>query len=112
MRTALVALVALIGVLIAGCVFVSMMAMVDTVEDPPPTTFGTEPIVVPPPLDAPVKFPGNACTNIGTLGFEEAVSAMIESSVGLGRGADEAAADILKSIEIDCPEYEEQMRAR
>lgn len=109
MRTALVAL---IGVLITGCVFVSMMAMTNMVEDPPPTTFGAEPIVAPPPLDAPVKLPGNVCTNIGTLGFEEAVSAMIESSVGLGRDADEAAADILKSIEIDCPEYEEQMRAR
>ena len=106
------ALVALIGVLITGCVFVSMMAMVNVVEDPPPTTFGVEPIVVPPSLDAPMKFPGNVCANIGALGFEEAVSAMVESSVGLGRGADEAAADILKSIEIDCPEYEEQMRAR
>lgn len=109
MRTALVAL---IGVLITGSVFVSMMAMANIVEDPPPTTFGTEPIVVPPSLDVPTTLPGNVCTNIGALGFEEAVSAMIESSVGLGRGADEAAADILKSIEIDCPEYEEQMRAR
>lgn len=109
MKSALWTLVTLV---VTACAFVSMMATANTVEDPPPTTFGTTEIVVPPALDAPVKFPGNVCTNIGTLGFEEAVSAMIESSVELGGGADEAADDILKSIEIDCPEYEDQMRAR
>lgn len=37
MRTALAAL---IGALITGCVFVSVMAMVNMVEDSPPTTLG------------------------------------------------------------------------
>lgn len=108
------ALVALIGVLITGCVFVSMMAMANMVEDPPPTTFGIEPIVVPPPLEPPAGKPrlGMVCTNIGTLGFEAAVEAMIESSVALGGSAERAAHDILGGIIVDCPEYEEQMRAR
>lgn len=111
MRTALVAL---IGTLITGCVFVSMMAMANIVEDPPPTTFGAESIVVPPPLEPPAGKPrlSMVCTNIGNLGFEAAVEAMVASSVALGGSAERAEHDIMGGIIIDCPEYEEQMRAR
>lgn len=109
------ALAVLIGVLITGCIFVSMMAMADVVEDPPPTTVNGVEIVVPPPLELDEgarKFAGNVCANIGEMGVGEAVREMIASTVELGGDPNVAADAILASVLLDCPEYTDQLVAQ